>query len=68
MYLFQLVFSFSLGKLLVFFFKDLIYLFERDGNSNRDSEREQRRVAEGEAGSPVSPEPYVWLDPKTLGS
>lgn len=49
------------------FLKDLLYLFDR--------EREHAQVrgaaegeGEGEAGSPLSREPNVGLDPRTLGS
>ena len=48
-----------------FFFKDFIYLFDRD----RDSQREGTQaggVGEEEAGS--EEEPDVGLDPTTLGS
>ena len=44
---------------LASFFKDFIYLFVR--------EREHKQE-EGEAGFPLSREPDVGLDPRTLGS
>jgi len=46
------------------FFKDFIYSFDRE------STQEAGRTAEGEgeAGSPLSREPYAGLDPRTLGS
>ena len=50
---------------LFFFFKDFIYLFDReksqvDGEAGRERERE--------AGSPLSREPDAGLDPRTLRS
>ena len=48
-----------------FFFKDFIYVFDRE----RVSEHEQGRQAEGggEAGSLLSKEPDVRLNPRTPG-
>ena len=47
-----------------FFFKVLfIYLTQRE-----PKQRERQAEGEGEAGSPLSREPEVGLDPRTLGS
>jgi len=48
------------------FFKDFIYLFEREHEKRGDSEGEAEE--EGEADSPLSKEPNVGLDPRTLRS
>jgi len=47
------------------FFKDFIYLAERE--TAREG-TQAGRVREGEAGFPQSREPDVGLDPRTLGS
>ena len=50
-----------------FFFKEFIYLFDRE----RETVRERTQaggVGEGEAGFPLSREPDAGLDPRTLGS
>ena len=44
-----------------------MYLRE-DRDSKRDSEREHKQGREGEADSPLSREPVVGLNPRTLGS
>ena len=49
---------------LIFFFKDFLYLFMRD--PGREKEREAETQAEGEAGS--TQEPDAGLDPRTPGS
>jgi len=48
-----------------FFFKDFIYLFDRD--TAREG-TQSGGVGEREAGFPLSGEPDVGLDPSTLGS
>ena len=47
---------------LFIFFKDFIYL------SDREHKQEQQAEGEEEAGSPLSREPDVGIDPRTLGS
>jgi len=46
-----------------FFFKDFIYLFDREHKRGK-----QQAEGEGEAGSPLGREPDAGLDPGTLGS
>jgi len=60
---------------MYFFFKDFIHLFESEQVSERERERERERAqaraeAEGEreAGSPLSREAHLRLDPRTLRS
>ena len=48
------------------FFRDFIYLLERQ--RERGSKREQELGGEGEVGFPLSRQPDVGLDPRTLGS
>ena len=48
---------------LFFFFKDFIYVFDREKEHNQGE-----RQAEGEGGSPLSKEPDEGLDPRTPGS
>ena len=51
--------------LLLLFFKDFIYLFDRERSQvGREAGRERER----EAGSPLSREPDVGLNPRTLRS
>ena len=45
--------------------KDFIYLFDRE---REHKQRDQQREEEGGAGSPLSREPDVGLDPRTPGS
>ena len=45
-----------------------IYLFERNREKEGVSESMSRGKAEGEADSPLSREPDIGLDPRTLGS
>ena len=53
----------SLVLLSFYFFKDFIYLFE----TWQERENEWRGVGTaGEAGSPLSREPNMGLDPRTL--
>ena len=47
------------------FFKDFIYLSERERDRAQAGGEAE---AEGEAGSPLSKEPDAGLDPRTLGS
>ena len=49
--------------ILLLFFKDFIYLFDRD---HKQAERQTEEV--GEEGSLLSREPSVGLDPMTLRS
>ena len=50
---------------LINFFKDFIYLFDRQRSQvGREADRER----EEEAGSPLSRKPDGGLDPRTLGS
>jgi len=49
----------------LYFFKDFIYLFDRD--TAREG-TQAGGVGEGEAGFPQSRGPDAGLDPKTLGS
>ena len=47
--------DFAISILQIFFFKDFIYLFERDRDSQRERGHKQGEwQAEGEAGSPRS--------------
>ena len=49
----------------MYFFKDFMYLFDRQRlQVGREAGRERGK----EAGSPLSREPDVGLDPRTLGS
>jgi len=50
---------------ILFFFKDFIYLFDRE---REHKQGEWQAEAEREAGSPPSRETDVGLDPRTLGS
>ena len=54
----------------VLFFKDFIYLFERERESKREREHKWGGGAErkGEADFPLSSEPDSGLDPRTLKS
>ena len=52
-------------QILFYFFKDFIYLFDRQ---SLQLVREAAREREEEAGSPLSREPDVGLDPRTPGS
>ena len=61
----ELVISCFLFCFVLFCFKDFIYLFERD-RARRAHQHKQG--GEGEAGSPVSWEPNMGLDLRTLGS
>ncbi|XP_073740562.1 small nuclear ribonucleoprotein E isoform X2 [Callorhinus ursinus] len=47
---------------------DFICQRERERTSRRSGKQKEKRQAEGEAGSPLSKEPNVGLDPRTLGS
>ena len=51
----------TLSYFLLFFLKYFIYLTERE-------HKQGQQQAEGEAGSPLSREPNMGLDPRTLGS
>ena len=54
---------------IFFFFKDFIYLFDRERERERAHKQAERQAkGEGEEGSPLSREPDVGLDPRTLGS
>ena len=52
---------------ILLFFKDFIYLFDRE-RSQVDGEAGREREREREAGSLLSREPDVGLDPRTLRS
>ena len=55
-----------LGKIdILFFFRDFIYLFERENERQRAREGSG---SEGEADPLLSREPYAGLDPGTPGS
>ena len=47
--------------------KDFIYLFDREKEC-KHKQGELQEEGEGEAGSPLSREPDMGLDPKTRGS
>ena len=51
-----------------FFFKDFIYLFERERQTVSKKGNPNRGVREEEAGSQRSREPHVGLNPRSLGS
>ena len=52
--------------LLVFFFSDFIYLFDRERKREREHKQGEKQ-AEGEADSPLSRKPNVGLHTRTLG-
>ena len=54
------------SSVLFFFFKDLTYYLTETEVEREGTEAE--RVAEEEAGFPLSREPDAGLDPRTLGS
>jgi len=53
--------------LFIYFLKRFIYLFGTEREIEH-KQGEQQAEGEGEAGSLLSREPYVGLDPRTLGS
>ena len=53
--------------MLCLFFKDFIYLFERQHEREREHEQRGQGKGEGEADSLLNREPDVDLDPRTLG-
>jgi len=56
-----------LPNLFFFFFKDFIYLFDRERHTAREG-TQAAGVGEGEAGFLRSREPDAELNPRTLGS
>ena len=63
---------FSASLFSIIFFKDFIYLFDRDRQregEHKQGEWERKKQAPSRAGSPVRcREPDAGLDPRTLGS
>ena len=53
---------------LSLFFQDFVYLFEKECVREREHKHGGGAEGEEEAGSPLSKEPDVGLDPRTLGS
>ena len=59
--------TFSLSKVNKSFKKDFIYLFDTYTQSEH-KQAEQQLEGEGQAGSPLSKEPDMGLNPRTLES